>query len=1159
MGSLMRWLENGFEALPLPWLEAWGRTSYVFGWLLAVLAFGRFTLWPGGTWRLGRERQTWDVQAFLCLPLTFVLILATGYLGSFIVLVPGAQTLESLKDLVVLLCIVLFGYPALVSVPFAYGLSDLIEGVPPEFLLNWLPGYFINPACFWVAYQLFGKNPDFRHARTWARYALFVAVFMCIEPALWGHVCRAEFTPAISYRTVTPALFFTTSITWLLAPFVMFVALPLARRTGLYWADIEGHVKQRFVGDATWVWQAGSTSEPRSNVVTEKRLPLRMVLVAPFIALVVVMVVATAYVAHDSNLEEANRVATMVHREALSNVALRLRVSGAAANAATTPALLQTATARRPHPILIADAFGQVLHASENTPQPVLDGVSKALHERLQQLQTQGSNVSFYFAHVTPKPLARETYFARAARYVEAGTGRVWILVSVLPETAYLGGVREADRRSAMVLGVALVSVLLLASLVAALVAAPIQRVAGAVRLLAGGELGERVPQSRWEEANALADAFNHMAARVESSFQELVREVETRKKRERELEASESRLRVSEDRVRLAVQAAAVGIWDWDVHRDVLIWDESMCRLYGIEMAEFDGTTQVWERRIIPEDAERAMADVDAAFQGEREFSSEFRICRPDGSMRVIRGRGDVFRDASGAVSRMIGINWDVTEQRETEQELRRHRDHLEELIRERTDQLTSAKEQADAANRAKSAFLANMSHEIRTPMNAILGFGQLMRRDSQLAARDRERVGKILASGEHLLELVNNVLDMSKIEAGRMELRCAPFDLHEAIRDVDAMIRVRAENKALRLEIAGVSSLPRYVRSDVAKFRQMLLNLLGNAVKFTSAGQVSLRVESCASARGAFLTLTVADTGMGIAADELHRVFEPFGQTESGIASRSGTGLGMPITRDFARMLGGDLSVTSVPGQGTTFVLTLDLELAAFSELVHRSSSRAGPVRLTPGKPAPKILVVDDEEDNRVVLAELLSGAGLTVITAVDGLDALDRFDADRPDFVFMDVKMPRMDGIEAIRRMRQRPNGATVPIVALSASVYEQESGLVLGQGASGFIAKPFHEERIWEVLGGELGLPFAALAGDGETAAGSSEPSDADVAALGAESLSALRAALENGDIDQAGELLSSLAAHHGLVVSAFRRRLDAFDIAGALALTSMQQI
>ena len=213
MNAIVDAIEAGFAAIPLPLLEVWGRLAYWLGFALMILAYGRFTSRPGGRWGIGRERQTWNAHAFSAIPLTFVLIIITGYLGSFFVLVPGAQTLESLKDLVVFLCVVLFGYPALVTVPFAYGLSDLIEGVPPEFLLDWLPGYFINPACFWIAYQLLGKNPDFRRARTWAAYLGFVLIFLAIEPALWGYLCSDQFTPAISYRTVTPALFFTTGIT----------------------------------------------------------------------------------------------------------------------------------------------------------------------------------------------------------------------------------------------------------------------------------------------------------------------------------------------------------------------------------------------------------------------------------------------------------------------------------------------------------------------------------------------------------------------------------------------------------------------------------------------------------------------------------------------------------------------------------------------------------------------------------------------------------------------------------------------------------------------------------------------------------------------------------------------------------------------------------
>jgi PAS domain S-box-containing protein len=1157
MTAVVQWLEDVFSAIPLRILEAWGLLSFVVGLVLALLAFGGFTLRAGKSLRLGRERQSWDAQAFLSMPLTFVLILASGYLGSFVVLVPGAQTLESLKDLVVLLCVVLFGYPALVIVPFAYGLSDLIEGVPPEFLLSWLPGYFINPACFWLAYQLFGKNPDFRRAGTWARYALFVVAFLAIEPALWGHVCSAEFTPAISYRTITPALFFTTGVTWLLAPLVMLGAFPLVRRAGLFWADIEGHVKERALGEPTWEWEAGTVLDTRRNLVSSGRLPIRMVILAPFIALMLLMVAATAYVAHESSVEEANRVATLVQRRTLSSVALRLAAADAGGGERARRAAVERATAGEPNPIVILDSAGRRLHASGSLPEPVLDAVTRGVNERFFGRGGGEASASFSFDHVTPKPLARETYLVHAAPYRDARAPGPVFVASVMPQAFYLEGVRAADRRSAVVLAVALMLSLLLAAVVSGLVAAPIRRVADGARALARGELDERVPESRWEEANALAESFNHMAERLERSFRDLVGEVNVRKEREQELEASESRLRVSEDRVRLAVKAARLGIWDWDLARNELVWDDSMYRLYGVERAAFRADYDAWKSCVVPQDVDRAVADVDAARKGERDFASEFRIRRPDGTVRVLRGKGETFRDANGAPTRMVGVNWDVTAELEAEQELRRHRDHLEDLIRERTLELQAAKEQADGANRAKSAFLANMSHEIRTPMNAILGFGQLMRRDSELSARDRERLDRILASGEHLLELINNVLDMSKIEAGRMEARSTTFDLHEALRDVDAMIRVRAESKGLSLEVEGAADLPRYVRSDAAKLRQMLLNILGNAVKFTQHGRVRLRATARPSERGALLTFTVEDTGVGIAGAELDRVFEPFGQTESGMTARTGTGLGMPIARDFARMLGGDLTVASELGVGTTFVLTLDVPLGARADL-SRKKEVAGVVRLAPGRPPPRVLVVDDEEDNRVVLVELLTSAGFVVTVAADGFEALERFAAERPDFVFMDVKMPRMDGLEAIRRIRQRPDGAKVPIVALSASVYEQDSDSVVSQGANGFIAKPFREHQIWEALEAELGLRLEI--GAPETAAPVSlrEPGRAELVALGEDNLWAFRAALENGDIDRAAELLSALEAQHGGVVSALRRKLSEFDIEGLLAMTSVHR-
>ena len=320
MKAIIAWYEMLFTTVPLPLLEVWGRFAYIVGFFLAVCAFGGFTFRIGDRWGFGRTRQTWDAKSFLSLPLTFVLIIAAGYVGSFIVLVPGAQTFESLKDLVVLLCIVLLGYPALVTIPFAYGLSDLIEGVPPEFLLAWLPGYFINPACFWIAHQFLGKNPDFRVARTWWRYLAAAALFLMLEPVLWGYVCSDQFPSGISYHSITPALMFTTSITWVMGPLAFLIALPLARRFGWFWAEIPGRVREREIGSSAWTWESGrSEGRDRADPVREG-WPIRIFIFTPFIALLLVMVGATAIVALRTADDDATMLATRLHQAVSANI-----------------------------------------------------------------------------------------------------------------------------------------------------------------------------------------------------------------------------------------------------------------------------------------------------------------------------------------------------------------------------------------------------------------------------------------------------------------------------------------------------------------------------------------------------------------------------------------------------------------------------------------------------------------------------------------------------------------------------------------------------------------------------------------------------------------------------------------------------------------------
>lgn len=1019
MQAIVNWLEQSFGAIPLQLLEVWGRLSYFFGLAISILAFSGFTFRLGAAWGLGRERHAWNIKGFAAMPLTFVLVAVSGYLGSFIVLVPGAQTLESLKDLAVFLCVVLFGYPALVTVPFAYGLSDLIEGVPPAFLLDWLPGYFINPTCFWLAYQLIGKEPDFLRARTWLRYALFVLLFMSAEPVLWGYICSGKFTPEISYRIITPALWFTTSLTWLIAPFAMLGAFPLARRLGLFWAEIPGHVKERPLGSKDWVWTAnpGQLKSSASAPGTQG-LPLRMFILAPFIALILVLVGVTAYVSLRTAESDADRLAQRLHHEIAANIALRLDAlsandidAGPARSSEAVDQLLRELPIAAHGRAFIIDRAGTTLASSAHRDDLVVFRAISSIKDQPGAKRARTAT-EFRFNVVTSRPLSRETWYSHVTSYRgRPSAGLDWLIVTALPEAYYLAGVRSGNSRSAMIFAVALLASLALAALLASLVTAPLRRISRATEALARGDLGQRVPNTRLEELDSLSMSFNDMAEQLRATFDDLLNEVETRKKRERELEASEARVRASES--------------------------------------------------------------------------------------------------------------------------------HLEDLVRERTLAL-------ERANRAKSTFLAHMSHEIRTPMNAVLGFGQLMDRDSDLSPRDRDRLRKILANGYHLLELINNVLEMSKIEAGGVQLHRETFDLHVAIQNVDAMVRATIEDKGLTFTVTGVSELPRRVRSDVAKIRQILINLLGNAAKFTRTGGVTLRAEARRQADQVTLRFEVEDTGIGIAENELEKVFVPFGQTESGIALHTGTGLGIPISRDYARLLGGDLRVQSRQGVGSTFEVELLVELDTTGPLVNEVAV-GRVVGFEDTTATPKVMVVDDEPDNREVLRELLAGAGVHVIEAASGERAVELFAEQAPDLVFMDIKMPGMDGVEATRQIRALASGKSVPIVILSASVFDDQKRAVLRTGGTEFIAKPFREAEIWSAFERLLGLlPLRKTAPPWPEPDNHALTRDA-VAALGSATVAALRGAVQLGYVQRVPSLLKGCEGAHPATVAALNKLADGLEI------------
>ena len=373
-----------------------------------------------------------------------------------------------------------------------------------------------------------------------------------------------------------------------------------------------------------------------------------------------------------------------------------------------------------------------------------------------------------------------------------------------------------------------------------------------------------------------------------------------------------------------------------------------------------------------------------------------------------------------------------------QSEAELKRYRDHLEELVRERTAELAVAKEKAESANEAKSAFLSNVSHELRTPLNAILGYSQLMQRDSSLQAEQQDYLNTINNSGEHLLTLINDVLEISKIEAKHVTIEPTTFDFHALLRDLDVMFRVRTNAKNLQFEVIRIGDVPRYIVADENRLRQILINLLANAVKFTDKGGIAVRVAVKGDTMNNLrLVAEVEDTGVGISADEIDKLFQYFEQTASGRKAGSGTGLGLVISREYARMMGGDIAVTSRVGEGSIFSMEIAIKAGGGwerREIVHTRRVTG----LESGQIAPRILVVDDVKESRAPLVKLLEITGFEVREAEDGLQALRVFEQWKPQFIWMDVRMPVMDGLEATRRIKATDEGKSTAVVAITASV-------------------------------------------------------------------------------------------------------------------------
>jgi len=435
------------------------------------------------------------------------------------------------------------------------------------------------------------------------------------------------------------------------------------------------------------------------------------------------------------------------------------------------------------------------------------------------------------------------------------------------------------------------------------------------------------------------------------------------------------------------------------------------------------------------------------------------------------------------------IGVSW-LTRQLEVSRRQLENYSH----------QLEQKAQEANAANRAKSEFLASMSHELRTPLNAILGFTQLMVRDASVSVTQMEHLQIINRSGEHLLTLINDVLEMSKIEAGQTVLNNNTFDLHHLLHALEDMLRFKAQSKGLQLSFEIEPTVPRYVCTDEGKLRQVLINLLGNAIKFTQAGQVRLRVSNqepetrdqeaeekrqknhtsfpaspASSSHPQSLYFEISDTGVGIAPEELERLFEPFVQAEAGRLSKQGTGLGLPISRQFVHLMNGEISVSSQLGRGTVFRFRINVHLA---EPIALQSSFGQPTvtGLVPDQPSYRILIVEDQWENRQLLVKLLKPLGFELQEAENGRAGIEIWQTWRPHLIWMDMRMPVMDGYEATKYIKAQSPDRSPIIIALTASAFDEERAAVLAAGCDDFVRKPVEAQTIYQIMGQHLGVKY-----------------------------------------------------------------------------------